>query len=97
MRSGESVSRRAAISACTESGTSDRLAELAAVGKQAHELLRVQGVAARPLEQRLLRLRRQHRALEQRRDQPRGLLVGQRGEVDRGRVAQPAAQVGCCS
>ena len=47
------------------------------------------GVASRPLQQRPLRLRRQHRALEQRGDQPRGLLVGQRGEVDRRRVAQP--------
>ena len=90
MRSGESVSSRAAISACTESGTSSTASlELPAVGEQAHELLRVQRIAARPLEQRPLRLRRQDRALEQRADQPRGLLVGQRGEVDRGRVAQP--------
>ena len=61
----------------------------AAVGEQAHELLRVQRVAARPLEQRLLRLRRQHRPLEQRRRRAGRLLVGQRGEVDRRRVAQP--------
>ena len=62
--------------------------EEVAVGEQAHELLRVQGVAARPLEQRLLRLCRQDRPLEERGDQPRRLLVGQRSEVDRGRVAQ---------
>ena len=67
LRSGESVSRRAAISACTESGTSSTASlELPAVGEQAHELLRIQRVAARPLEQRLLRLRGQHRPLEQR-------------------------------
>ena len=65
------------------------LDHLPAVGQQAHELLREKGVASRPLQQRPLRLRRQHRALEQRGDQPRGLLVGQRGEVDGRRVAQP--------
>ena len=63
---GVRVSRRAAISACTESGTSPLSPSSAAVREQAHELLRVQGVSARALEQRLLRLRRQHRPLEQR-------------------------------
>ena len=75
MRSGGSVSRRAAISACTESGTSRLLAEAAAVGEQPHELLRVQRVPACPLEQLLLRLGGQHRPLEQRRDELRGLGV----------------------
>ena len=56
-RSGESVSRRAAINACTTLRAHSALsATQAAVGEQAHELLRVQRVAARPLEQRLLQL-----------------------------------------
>ena len=41
----------------------DHLAQLPAVGQQAHELLRIQGVASCPLQQRPLGLRRQHRAL----------------------------------
>ena len=66
----------------------ERPREQVSVCEQAHELLRVQGVATRPLEQRALRLRGQDGALEQRAEQPRGLLVRERGEVDRGRVAQ---------
>ena len=60
-RSGVSVSRRAAISACTLvrqlrlAGT-----QVAAIGEQAHELLRIQRVAARPLEHALLQLRAEH-------------------------------------
>ena len=87
-----SVSRRAAISACTDSGTSSSSLEHAAVGEQAHELLRVQRVAARPLEQRLLRLGRQHRPLEQRRDELGGLRVAERSEVDPLRVAGVRAE-----
>ena len=78
LRSGASVSRRAAISACTDSGQLDildRPGEQVAVGEQTHELLRVQGVAARPLEQRLLCLCGQDRPLEERADEPRRLLV----------------------
>ena len=90
-RSAGSVSSRAAISACTESGTSIST-RLAPVGKQARELLRIEWVAARALEQRPLRLRRQHRPLEQDGDQAGGLLVAQRGEVDRVALRRPAAQ-----
>ena len=66
----------------------DRPAQLTAVGEQTHELLRVERVAARPLEQRLLCLRRQDRALEERGEEAGRLLVRERGEVDRGRIAQ---------
>ena len=67
----------------------ERALEQVAVGEQAHELLRVQRVPARALQQRPLGLRRQHRPLEQRGEQAGSLLVGERREVDRRRVAQP--------
>ena len=54
----------------------------AAVGDQAHELLGVQGVPARPLQQCLLRLGRENRALEQSRDQTGRLLVREWSKVD---------------
>ena len=52
-----SVSRRAAISACKLSGNSVSPGSQAAVGEQAHELLRIQRVPARPLEHASLQLR----------------------------------------
>ena len=86
------MSRRAAINACTDSGTSTLLAEPAAVREQPHELLRVQRVPACLLQQRLLRLGREHRLLEQRGDELRGLRVAQRSEVDPLRVASVGAE-----
>jgi hypothetical protein len=63
--------------------------EVAAVAEQAHELLCIERIAAGPLQERPLGLGRQDRAFQQRRDQAGRLLVGERGEVDGGRVAQP--------
>ena len=63
--SGGSVSSRAAISDCTEPGTS-ALADLdPPVGNEADELLGIERIASGAFEQRALRLRRQHGALEQ--------------------------------
>ena len=58
---------------------------------QLDELLRVERVAAGSLEQRLLRLGRQHRASEEVRDELRRLLVGERRERERRRVELAAA------
>ena len=87
----QSVSRRAAISAWTESGTSTVLVELAPVGEQAHELLRVQRVAARPLEQ-LLSSPRAAPPARAAPDEARRLLLGERGEVDPLRVPGVGAE-----
>ena len=65
----------------------ERAGQQVAVAEQAHELLRVQRVAPGAVEQGLLGRRRQHRPLEEQRDQRRRLVVGERGEVDRLRVA----------
>ena len=78
------VSSRAATSACTESGTSATSPRSAIRWTN----LRIQRVAAGPLEQGLERLRRQHRTMQQGCDQLGRFLVGERGEVDRRRVAQ---------
>ena len=62
--------------------------------KQPHELLGVEGVPARSIEDRLLELGRDHGRLEQRGDQACGLLVRERDEVDRCGVAQTGGVVG---
>ena len=54
--------------------------ESASLREHARELLRVEGIASRAGEQRLLGLRRQNRALEQLGDEPRGLVVRERRE-----------------
>ena len=100
--SGSSVSRRAAISACTESGNGTSAPsrsrqlepscdEQVAVLQQAHELLREERVATGALEDRLLQLGRQHRRLEQAGDELAPSLLRERREVDGGRVRRPAA------
>ena len=97
MRSWGSVSSRAAISAWIDSGAPrdrPRLVEEVAVAQHPHELLRVQRVPAGPLEQQLLRLGRQHRLLQQRGHELRGVRVGERREVDRRVVAEPRAPGG---
>ena len=71
-------------------GTASVLA-VSALDVHAHELLRVERVAARPLEQRRLRLRRQHGPLEQSRTSRAVSLRGQRREPDRRRVPPPSA------
>ena len=53
-----------------------------ALSEHAHELLRVQRVTAGAVEQHRLRLGREERPLAQRRDQLRGLFVGQRRQRD---------------
>jgi hypothetical protein len=75
-------------------GDSPLADEPAAVGEQAHELLRVERVAACALEESLLRLRRQHRPLEQRSNQAGRLLIREWGEVDPLRVAGVRAEGG---
>ena len=55
------------------------------------ELLRVERVAARPLEERLLGLCRQHRPVEELAIRTRGLLLGERRERERRRVQLAAA------
>ena len=65
-----------------------------AVCEQTRELLRIQGVAACLLKQRPLRLGRQDRALQQRRDQLSGLGIAQGSEVDPLRVAGAGAEGG---
>ena len=61
---------------------------LSSVREQAHELLGVEGVSARALEQFPLRLGRQHRPLEQRGDEAGGLALAQRSEVDALRISR---------
>ncbi len=70
------------------------LDEQVLVLQQAHELLGVEGVATGTVEDRLLQLGGDHGGLEQRRDETRGLLLRERREVDRRRVAQAVAVVG---
>ena len=70
-----------------------RIGRRGAVGEQADELLGVERVAARPLQQRALRLRREHRALEEQAEKTRRLVLGERREVDRGRVAKAGRPV----
>ena len=87
--SGSSVSRRAAISACTDSGNGTSAPSLSSqlepvpheqvtVLEQPDELLRVQRVAPGPLEDRLLQLGGDDGRLEQGRDEPGGLLGRER-------------------
>ncbi len=92
LTSGARVSRRAAISPCTVSGTGmsgtaapSPLGRQALVGEQARELLGVQGVAAGPLQQQGLDPDGQHRPAHQGGHQPRRLQVGQRPQRDPGR------------
>ena len=70
------------------------LDEQVLVLQQPHELLGVERVAAGPVQDRLLELGGDHGRLQQRRDEARGLLLGERREVDRGGVAQPVGVVG---
>jgi hypothetical protein len=63
------------------------LVEQVAVAQHAHEFLGVQRVAAGTLEQQPLRLRRQHRLLQQSGDELGRVRVGERREADRGVVA----------
>ena len=58
------------------------------------ELLRVEGVAARALEQRLLRVGGEHGLLEALRDEARSLLVGECRERERRRVQLAATPAG---
>ena len=67
------------------------LVEQVAVAQHPHELLGVQRVAAGTLEQQPLRLRRQHRLLQQGGDEPGRVRVGERREADGGVAAQPRA------
>ena len=96
---GPSVSRRAAISAWTESGkrhlgavpefpTRTLANQQLSVLQEAHELFRIQWVAACTLKDRLPQLVRDRGGLEERRDQTRRLIRRERIEVDRGRVAE---------
>ena len=100
LRSAGSVSSRAAISAWNDSGNgtstppSAVLVEQLAVAQHAHELLRVQRVPAGALEQQLLRLRRQHRLLQQRRHELGGVGVRKRRQADRRVVAEARAPGG---
>ena len=66
----------------------------AALEVELRELLGVERVALRALEQRLLDLRREQRALEHVRDEERGLLVRERREADRRGVELAAAPAG---
>ena len=68
--------------------------EDAAVPEHADELLRVEGVATRTLEQGGLGLRRENGLHEQGREQPSRLLGGERRESDRRRVPVAAAPRG---
>ena len=63
----------------------------AAVYEQAHELLRIERVAARPLEDRLLEIAAEDGRGDELRDELGRLLIGQRREVDRVGVALPGA------
>ena len=60
----------------------DLLPQLAPVNEQADELFGIQGIPTGPLQQLPLRLRRQHRPLQQRRNQLLRRLIAQRREVD---------------
>ena len=64
------------------------------VGEHPDELLRVERIAPGPFEKLGHDLRRQHRLLQERREQPGGVRLGERGERDRGRVALPTAPSG---
>ena len=66
----------------------------AALEVELRELLGVERVALRPLEQRLLGLGREQRALEDVRDEDSGLLLRERGEADRRGVELAAAPAG---
>ena len=68
---------------CTVSG---QILGAAALGEHAHVLLGVQRIAAGALQQRRLRLGFEQRPVAQRRDQLRGLFVGQRRQRDVRRV-----------
>jgi len=68
--------------------------ERAAVCEHACELLGVEGVSARALEQSLLRLRGQHRAVEQESEEVRSLLRAERRQRDRRRIALSACPRG---
>ena len=84
-----SPSSRAAMMPCTFSGT--RRSSLAALREQSGELLGVQRVPAGTREQRRLRLRREHRALQQLREEARRVVVGERRDRERERVRLAAA------
>ena len=64
------------------------------LAQHAHELLGVERIATGSLEESRLCLRRHDRPLEQRGDEARGVLVGQRRETDRRRVAPAATPAG---
>ena len=77
---------------CTDSG-SRRLGPVLARARVDHarELLGVERVAARALEERGLNVGRKHRSLEERVHEARGLVVGERRERDRRRVRLASA------
>ena len=98
LRVGRSVSSRAAISAWRESGNGTSASasctcqlEEIAVAQHAHELLRVQGVAARPLERSPAASRRGARPARAGGHERRRLGLGEWREADRGRVPQACA------
>ena len=64
------------------------------VGEQAHELLGVQGVAARTFQEQRLHLRRQHRLPEQGGEQHRGLRVVEGGQGHGRRIRLPGPPAG---
>jgi hypothetical protein len=72
----------------------ERKLSVAAVAEHAHELLGVERVATRALEQGFLQLRGEEWALEQRVDELRRLLVGERRERECERVRLAAAPAG---
>ena len=101
LASGRSVSRRAAISACTESGNGTsapsrssqlepRVHQQTPILQQADEFLREEWVAAGALQDLLLQLGGDHGSSQQRRHQPRGLVLREGRQVDRCGVAQPS-------
>ena len=62
-----------------------------AIGEHADELLGIERVSARPLQERGLGLGRKDRSLEQGREEARGLVVVERGERECERVRLPSA------
>jgi hypothetical protein len=71
-----------------------KVVDRAALDEQSRELLGVERVSAGALEQRGPRLRAEELAVEQGADEASRVVVGQRGECERGRVQLAAAPAG---
>ncbi len=78
--------RKRQVNVLLESPARALAAQIAAVDQHPDELLRVERVAARAGEQDGLRLCRQHRLLEERRDEPCRVVLGQGLQLDGGGV-----------